>query len=527
MLNLRKLEKAFLMLKTTVSVLLFILFLQSCKQTPPVKTTPSTAPKEISYVRKPVSGKPLQEFRGVWVASIANIDWPSRRGLSTENQKKEFEELAKSAKETGLNALLVQVRAATDAFYEKSFEPWSEWLMGEQGKAPEPLYDPMDHMIKVSHRQGLEFHAWLNLNRGMHKKATSITPDHITKTKPDWFLSYDGYQLFNFGIPEVRDYITAVVSNIVRNYDVDGIHFDDYFYPYKVTGQNLDDEATFKKYPAGFKSIDDWRRNNIDLLITQIAGEIKKEKPWVVFGISPFGVWRNKSDDPAGSETRGGQPSYDYMFADTRKWAQQGLIDYITPQIYFPFEHKLVPYATLTDWWAKNCGNTRLYIGHGIYRVDESSDLRAWRDPNQIPRQLHYNRLSGKITGSIFFSANGLKKNHLGLTDSLKSIYSTPALTPDIENIAHTKSAKPNSLKIVQNNGNLNLSWSTEPNTTSLLYYFPAGAEFNLEDPDKILSISPDNSFETPFDARFTKGIFALVVRQRGKKQSEPVFSKL
>jgi uncharacterized lipoprotein YddW (UPF0748 family) len=229
--------------KPIVLSLMLWVFMISCHPTSSIIIT--TIPKKISpspsisyvHVNEAIPGYPVQEFRGLWIASVANIDWPSKKGLSSETQKKEFTELTRLAKQTGINALLVQVRAATDAFYEKSAEPWSEWLTGKQGQAPSPLYDPMEFMIQETHDQGLEFHAWLNLNRGMHKNASSVMSNHLTRTKPEWFLTYDGYKLFNFGIPEVRDYITDVVVNIVKNYEVDGIHFDDYFYPYKVNGR--------------------------------------------------------------------------------------------------------------------------------------------------------------------------------------------------------------------------------------------------------------------------------------------------
>ncbi len=464
---------------------------------------------------------PKREFRGVWIASIANIDWPSRRALSTQEQKSEFSQLAENMKNHGMNALLVQVRAATDAFYAKSAEPWSEWLMGKQGIAPNPYYDPMDFMIKESHARGMEFHAWLNLNRGRHKNATSIVDDHLINRKPEWFLSYDGYTLFNFGLPAVRNYIKDIVVNIVREYDVDGIHFDDYFYPYKVTGQSLKDEATFRQYPNGFRDIEDWRRNNIDLIVKDISEAIAAEKPWVKFGISPFGVWRNKSDDPRGSDTRGGQPSYDLLYADTKKWAEEGWIDYIAPQIYFPFEHRLVPYGTLTDWWAQNHGKAHLYIGHGMYRVDEENST-SWKDPNQIVRQIDYNRYSKDVTGSIFFSANGFAKNKLGVADSIKTRYQTPALAPLMPWKSDAKVEPPKNFSSSEGSGQLKLSWTKGDAHAFVLYKFEKGEELNLENPFKILSILADNQYVDKSPSR--KSVYVLTALDRYKNESSAVF---
>ena len=323
---------------------------------------------------------------------MENIDWPSKKGLSTENQQNEFKNLLDYHQKIGINAVMVQVRAAADAFYAKSSEPWSEWLTGEQGKAPFPYYDPMDFMIQEAHQRNMEFHAWLNMNRGVQKSTKMVAATHIINKKPEWFLTYGGAKLFNLGIPEVRTYIVDIVMNIVKNYDVDGIHFDDYFYPYTITGEKLNDDETFKKYNNGFLKIDDWRRNNIDLMIEKISKSIKTEKPKMKFGISPLGVWRNKSVDPTGSDTQGGQTSYDNLYADSRKWIKNGWLDYIAPQIYFAFEHQKVPYKNLADWWRKNSYNRHLYIGQAAYKVDAKSKENAWLKGSQIPNQVRYNR---------------------------------------------------------------------------------------------------------------------------------------
>lgn len=504
----------------------FLIFINlSCNQNT-VPLIEKVEEAEYQPVYEPVEG-PKREFRGVWIASVANIDWPSKKGLSSEQQKAEYIILAQKARDTGMNALLVQVRAATDAFYLKSPEPWSEWLMGEQGVAPSPVYDPMNFMITETHKQGMEFHAWLNLNRGAHKKATSVMPDHLIHKRPDWFLSYDGYTLFNFGIPEVRQYIRDVVINIVREYDIDGIHFDDYFYPYKVNGQKLNDESTFRSYPNGFRDIEDWRRHNIDLVVKEIAEGIKAEKPWVKFGISPFGVWRNKTDDPAGSETRGGQPSYDYLYADTRKWAQEGWIDYIAPQIYFPFEHKLVPYATLTDWWAQNKGQADLYIGHGIYQVDEASSQSPWRDANQIGRQVDYNRMTQNVNGSIFFSANGFLKNKLGVADSLKARFSIPALPPVKGGHGTQSDCSVSDLSLRLSEGTNTLIWKKENAGFSVVYRFEKGEKLNIEDPSKIIGLGVFDRFTDQTAEPNKTYIYAVTGLDRYKRECRPAFTEL
>lgn len=497
------------------------------------------APASESQSRKTTidllpSAEPKREFRAAWVASVANIDWPSAKGLSSEEQKAEFIRILDHHKKLGINAVIVQIRAASDSFYGKSVEPWSEWLMGEQGVPPSPLYDPMDFMIEACHVRGIEFHAWFNLNRGKHKKGTSIMEGHITKTKPSWFLKYDGYELYNFGLPEVRAYIEDITLNVVKNYDVDGIHFDDYFYPYKVAGQVLEDQGTFLQYSRGFKDIRDWRRDNIDLIISSLSKSIYTEKKWVKFGVSPFCAWRNKSDDPDGSETRAGQPSYDYLFADTRKWAREGWVDYMAPQIYFTFEFDLVPYATMTDWWSKNVGKSHLYIGHGVYRVNAESKSPGWNDPNQIGRQIEYNRMLSKVTGSIFYNTNTLIGNKLGVRDSIAELYKTPALPPRMRWKDDIAPLAPQNLRLKNQRGNWILNWSGSSQKATdgdedwmyVIYHFENEDYINLQDATKILGIVPKASnqyFAIPKSLNYFKGgVFVVTALDRLKNESEP-----
>jgi uncharacterized lipoprotein YddW (UPF0748 family) len=434
---------------------------------------------------------PKRELRGVWIATIENIDWPSKKTLSSEQQRAEFKNIIKQHAETGLNAAFVQVRAASDAFYGRQQEPWSEWLTGTQGKAPEPIYDPLAFMIDATHTKNMEFHAWLNLNRGVHKSAKSIAADHITKTKPEWFLSYGGYTLYDFGKPEVRAYIIDIVRNLVRNYDIDGIHFDDYFYPYTIENVAFPDQATFEENSRGINNIEDWRRDNIDILIKEIARTIKTEKPFVKFGISPFGIWKNKSTDPNGSDTQAGQTSHENLFADTRKWSLENWVDYMTPQIYFSTKHPKVPYETLTDWWIKNTKQRHLYIGMGAYKVNKDSD-KTWHDPSEFPNQIRYNRLHKKISGAMFFSSKSLINNALGLNDSLKILYNTPALPPTMPWIKMPSIESPTMNTIEKiNASNVKLSWSiNDPNVRSVVVYkFEKNEKVDIENSKNIVSI--------------------------------------
>ncbi|MCP9770052.1 glycoside hydrolase [Lacihabitans sp. LS3-19] len=460
--------------------------------------TPKSTPKQQTSILQDTEIPNKREFRAAWVATIENIDWPSRKTLSTDQQQNEFVSILEMHQKTGLNAVLVQVRAASDAFYARSNEPWSEWLTGTQGKAPEPYYDPMRFMIEEAHSRNMEFHAWLNLNRGTQRNAKSVARDNITNLHPDWFLSYGGYKLYNFGLPQVREYLVELVTNMVKAYDLDGIHFDDYFYPYAVAGETLEDGNAFKKYGRGFDNIEEWRRHNIDLLIKDISDAIKHEKKWVKFGISPFGVWRNASKDKEGSMTEAGQTSYDNLYADTRKWAKYGWIDYIAPQVYFAFDHPKVPYKTLVDWWKDNHGNRNLYIGHSAYKVDKESKEKSWRSASQIGKQIRYNHSSSDISGSIFFSTKSLTNRSLGISDTLKQIYKYPVLQPIMpwkDNIPPNNPAELEA-KRVENIGAV-ITWKMPEKVARdrdeiqsfVLYRFEENEVINLENPKKIVSI--------------------------------------
>ncbi|SFP45141.1 Uncharacterized lipoprotein YddW, UPF0748 family [Pseudarcicella hirudinis] len=452
-----------------------------------------------SQPRRVLSDSPKREFRAAWIATVDNIDWPRRGQYNSADQKADFIRILDEHQRSNLNAVMVQIRDACDAYYAKSLEPWSEFLTGTQGKFPVPFYDPMDFMIEESHARNLEFHAWLNLNRATFKRNTNTIPDHISNTRPDWMLTYDGQKLLNFGIPEVRNYITEVVLNIVKHYDIDGIHFDDYFYPYPVPGQTLKDEETFRKYSRGVKNIEEWRRGNTDLLIKQISDGIRNIKPFIKFGISPFGVWKNAStQDPSGSRTIGGTTSYGHLYADSKKWLQQGWIDYIAPQLYFDINHGKVPYKALADWWAENTYGRHLYIGQSPYKIKTAS----W-STSEIPNQLRYNRLNAGIQGSMFFSSKCLTENYGGIQDSLRAdFYRLPAIIPSMSWKDNIPPNPPRSIIITKANGKVSLSWlpgdkaiDGNENYSYAVYRFEKSENMNLERADRIVYLGKQTYF--------------------------------
>lgn len=464
------------------SLLLAIFSLEGCK-------AQSTESDEIY--------PPKREFRAVWIATVDNIDWPSSKNLVPDEQRKEFSNLLDFHKRAGMNAVFVQVRAAGDAFYAKSNEPWSEWLTGQQGRRPDPMWDPMEYMINESHKRGLEFHAWLNLNRLVHKSSTSVSSENISRTHPDWILSYDGYKLFNFGIPVVRQFITEIAVNVAKNYDVDGIHFDDYFYPYAVAGQVINDDATFRQYGQGFANKNDWRRSNVDLLVKQIHDALMAVNPRIKFGISPCGVWRNKGTDSEGSKTYGALASYDDLFADSRKWVREGWVDYIAPQVYFSSRFGRVPYKNLVDWWTENCYGRHLYVGLGAYRVGGKEKDTQWQNPTELPGQVRYSR-ENEAEGTIFFSSRSLKNNNLGFVDSLRNdLFRYPALVPTMSWKDAIPPLTPKSLKATLLSNGLELFWEKpdaatdgETATYYVIYRFKPDEKPSAYDPRKILGMA-------------------------------------
>ncbi len=357
------------------------------------------------------------EFRAAWVATVDNIDWPDKGTTDPETQRAQYIKLLDMHVANGLNAVIVQIRPAADAFYPSPYEPWSEWLTGRQGRPPVPFYDPLQFMIAEAHARKLEFHAWLNPYRAVFNIRNSIpAANHITREHPGWFLTYGDKKYFDPGNRDAQQFVVKVVRDIVKRYEVDAIHFDDYFYPYRIAGKEFPDGKTYMQYGAGMTR-DDWRRSNVDSIIVHLAGAIKEEKPWVKFGISPFGIWRNSDKDSLGSNTRAGQTNYDDLYADILLWLRNGWIDYVAPQIYFEFGHKAADYETLLKWWSEHSYGRHCYIGLGIYKAGINS---AWRDKTQLPRQVRASRETPGVQGQVYFSSRSFVNNPNGWSDSLR-----------------------------------------------------------------------------------------------------------
>ncbi|OUP60511.1 glycoside hydrolase family 10 protein [Butyricicoccus pullicaecorum] len=365
-----------------------------------------------------------EEMRGVWVSSVYNLDYPSSPTTDPDKLKAEADEILDNCVKWGLNAVFLQVRPSGDALYKSDLFPWSKYLTGSVGTAPQDGFDPLEYWVEAAHKRGLELHAWINPYRITRSKDTewnSLPSTHPAKMNPDWVVKYsDGNYYFNPGIPEVRDLVTRGAVEIVQNYDVDGLHMDDYFYP----GTDFNDAATYQKYGSSFSNIADFRRDSVNQLVAQLDTAVHNIDPDIQFGISPSGIWANKSTDPRGSNTNGSE-HYVSSYADSLYWIENGLVDYIIPQIYWEIGHKLADFATLADWWndAVAGSDVHLYIGMGAYRCADNP-TGVWTTTDPLFDSLAYLENKDNVGGCVFFRYGSIPAVS-GMADRLTSWYST------------------------------------------------------------------------------------------------------
>lgn len=376
-------------------------------------------------------------FRGAWIATVANIDWPSTEAVGdTEKQQTEMIWLLDSLESIGINAIIFQVRPTADALYYSELEPVSHWLTGQQGSwevkskvdsQESREWDPLEWTIQEAHKRGMEVHVWLNPYRvNLAKNDTSIlAQNHIFRRHPEWFWEYNKQWYFDPSLDVTREWICTIVQDIVERYDVQAVHMDDYFYPYPSGKKALPDSLSFAQNPRGFEDIRDWRRDNVNRAIKDIHRTIKECKDSVEFGISPFGVWRNASVDSTGSKTTAGITNYDDLYADIRLWIKEGWIDYVLPQLYWEIGKKVADYEELAHWWANEVKGTncKLYIGLAPYRLENASKKTPWGQGNEIKRQMDLNRTIPEITGECFYSTRPLLRNPRGVCDTIRAIY--------------------------------------------------------------------------------------------------------
>ncbi len=374
---------------------------------------------------------PEREFRGTWVATVVNIDWPKQGDDSTEKQKADFLRLLDFYGDLNFNTMIVQVRTAGDAFYPSELAPWSRFLSGTEGEPKTDFQDVLEWMVERTHERGMQFHAWLNPYRATFDLDTTLLAEnHDFVKNRNWMVKYGNKYYYDPGIKEVQQHLTKVVSEVVGNYAVDGIHFDDYFYPYKVAGQVFNDSLSYEENRLSGQNLAAWRRSNVDSLVKNVHKAIKAKKPWVRFGISPFGVWKNNTTDPKGSATNAGQTTYEDLFADPLLWMEKGWVDYMVPQAYWSMHYAAASHETIAKWWAKNTKNTNLYMGNGAYKIRNNAD-DAWNDKSEIPKQLALARNTPQIGGNVFFSARSLMNVGDDIKKQLKKkFYRKEALHP-------------------------------------------------------------------------------------------------
>lgn len=443
---------------------------------------------------------PKRELRGAWIATVLNIDYPQRPTLDARHLQRQYLELLEGLRAAGINTVFFQVRPSSDAFYPSKLAPWSRYLTGREDQPPLPVFDPLAFMIEEAHARGMAFHAWLNPYRATLNLDTATLSDrHVFHQHRDWVVTYGDRMYLNPGLPEVRDYLVRVVEELVTDYPLDGLHFDDYFYPYPIPGVPFPDSVAYQLYGAArFADRGDWRRDNVNRLVRDISATIERIQPAIYFGISPFGVWRNQAQDPRGSATRTGTSSYDGLYGDVLTWTREGWVDYTLPQLYWSIGFAAADYGVLLDWWRANQTGVPLLIGHAAYKVGNNADLN-WHDPAEIPRQMDRLRREPNVLGSVYFSAKSLLANPLGLRDSLAARYRRPALWPEIAGPGSAADLpRPELLRVRRRQGRNWLRWHLPEGWEQRaeayyfsIYRFPAGMLPDFSSSEYLIHVTP------------------------------------
>ncbi|SHJ39828.1 glycoside hydrolase family 10 protein [Pseudozobellia thermophila] len=483
-------------------------------------------------VLQPIS-EPRREFRGFWVATVVNIDWPKSGQDPIEKQKADYLKLLDFYQDLNFNAAIVQVRTAGDAFYESQYAPWSRYLTGKEGKAPDPSAFDMGKgesmlawMIDQTHQRGMEFHAWLNPYRATFDlKTETLSADHDFNKHPDWMVRYGKKYYYNPGLPEVQEHMASIVGELVDNYNIDAVHYDDYFYPYTIKDEVFNDSLAYNTYRLPGQDLGDWRRGNMDSLIKKSYRAIKRSKPWVQFGVSPFGVWKNKATDPKGSDTQAGQTTYENLYADPLLWMEKGWLDYIVPQIYWSMDLPVASHRKLLDWWAENTKRTNLYIGNGPYKIKNNSD-EAWNKKKELPDQISYARANEKVQGNVFFSAKSLMLQKKGFVKYLRrNYYKYPVLSPLSATPNFTPFTEPELKGIEREGRSVQLRFDQLDDVRSVVFYRSKKELQPFYRPKKMVAkivVGEENTLVLPPEAlKGTKHLAYAFIDKYGK-ESEP-----
>ncbi len=462
---------------------------------------------------------PKREFRGAWISTVHQERYLTN---TTEQNKALISSMLDKLQAAGVNAVLFQARPSSDAFYASKYEPWSRYLTNG-GKAPRPYWDPLEYIIAEAHKRGMELHVWVNPYRVTAAKGHTPAPSHPYHKNPGRFVTYtgDGKLYFDPGQPENRKFIVDVISDIADRYDIDGVHFDDYFYPYPAAGKPFNDDASYKKHGKGMNR-GDWRRRNVDMLISEVHDALRKSRrPWVRFGISPFGIWRNKASDPKGSNTNGLQ-NYDDLYADVMLWARKGWIDYLIPQLYWELEHKKASSLELVKWWAdatpEGC---QLYIGQDVERTMKTPGIEKNKEADQLNHKMRLTREDPRILGNCWWSGYSLIDDFQGAATRLgNSWQAKKALVPVYPQLSDKA---PKDVSDIRISGN-KLTWTGEKRQGKVtdqamyvVYRLPSAKASHIENPAYIVGLTDGTSMAIPGE-----GVYTVTALSHSNVESRP-----
>lgn len=474
---------------------------------------------------------PKREFRGAWI-QIINGQF---EGMSRDQMQANLTHQLNVLQQCGINAIMFQVRGEADAMYPSPYEPWSRFLTGRQGTAPNPYWDPLAWMITECHKRGMELHAWINPFRAKTKGTKELALNHPYVKHPERFFEYDGLYLFDPGLNENRRYICQIAADIVRRYDVDGIHMDDYFYPYPVAGMTIPDQATYITHKNGIDNVDDWRRYNVNLFMEMMHDSIRAVKPWVKFGVSPFGIYHNvqPGSNIPGSNTRGLQ-NYDNLYADVLYWINKGWVDYNIPQIYWEIGHKAADYEELIKWWSRFAGGRPLFIGQDVERTVRAADLKN-PQRNQMSAKFGLQRSLRGIQGSCLWYSAAVVRNEGNYATALqKNYHRTPALQPLFPFIDDEAPGKPRKLKTMWMPNGYYLFWTAPKGTQEMdvarnyvVYRFEQGERIDLFNPEHIVAITPQTFYRFPYENGRKKAVYVVTALDRLQNESKAVKKKV
>lgn len=482
----------------------------------------------LAAVSLHLGAQPKREFRGAWIQCVNNQFNGIGRDRMQQTLMYQLDELQK----TGINAIIFQVRPEGDALYPSNLEPWSRYLTGQQGRAPEPFWDPLQWMIDQCHQRGMELHAWINPFRARTAGTTVMATTHYAQLHPELCFSYGKLTLFDPGYPQNRNYICQVAADIVSRYDVDGFHIDDYFYPYPEAGLAIPDDASYSMYGNGMDR-NDWRRQNVNLFMKQLFETIRSTKPWVKFSVSPFGIYRNQKSDPNGSATNGTQ-NYDDLYADILLWVREGWIDLNIPQIYWEIGNKAADYAELIRWWSAHAPERPLIIGQDVERTVKYADTT---NPNthQVYQKYNLQRSLPNVQGSCQWYAKACVDNPANYTTVLRQVYHQyPALQPAMPWMDKTAPGKVKAVTPVMTNDGLMLFWTAPKFKTEMdratrfvVYRFAKGEKVDINNPAKIIGITDKNYIPLNFMDGSTQFTYVVTALDRVQNESKPAKKKV